>query len=97
MKHFPQPLTREALGARCDRRQEMWLDDGHLTVFYRVSGEWDLPDSGPSIWEHDLTVIGCAFDPNEGENVMLTEDEATERFGQDVMEYAEDLAMEDLE
>ena len=97
MKHFPQPMTREALGARCDCRQEVRLDDGHLTVFYRDAGEWEMPDSGSWFWEHDLSVIGCAFDRVDGESVMLTEDEATERFGQDVMEYAEDLAMEDLE
>ena len=97
MKHFPQPLTRESLGARCDCRQEMSLDDGDLTVFYRDAGEWETPDSGPRFWEHDLTVIGCAFDQNDGENVMLTEDEATERFGQDVMQYAENLAQENLE
>lgn len=97
MKHFPQPLTRESLGARCDIWKRIAVDGGYLTVFHRVSGEWETPDSGPSIWEHDLTVIGCAFDPNEGEGVTLTEDEATERFGQDVMQYAAALAMEDLE
>ena len=96
MKHFPQPLTREALGARCDCRQEVDLDHGELTVFYRTAGDWELPDSGPSIWVPDLTVIGCALDGLDGESMTLTEDEAVTAFGRDVMDYAEEMAVEDL-
>ena len=97
MKHFPQPLTREALGARCDCHQTLTVDGGELTVFYRVAGEWELPDSGPSFWVHDLSVMGCALDEDGGDSVMLTEDEAVARFGRETMDLAMDMAVEGLE
>lgn len=80
MKHF-QAMTREALGAAADDTYETGTDNGDLTVFFKVSGDWEVPDSGPSIWVPDYSIIGAVHDLWEGGVEVFTEAEAEARFG----------------
>ena len=92
-KHF-QSMTEAALSAACDDSYSTSTDEGYLTTYFSASGEWVLPDSGPSYWEHDYTITGCVLYGNEGEVTVFTEDQAVDRFGLPAMRHITECAVE---
>ena len=92
-KHF-QSMTQAALSAACDDSYTTSTEDGDLTTYFSASGEWVLPDSGPSYWEHDYAIIGVVLDGYDGVTTVFTEDEAVDRFGLQMMRHVTECAIE---